>query len=100
MGERVQTPAVVMNMSYTGLGIARSLGERGVSVIGLSAQPRLCGNFTRYAKVLRCPDSRHEPEALLHFLLTLGPELGRGSVIFPTRDDDVLFLDRYRDKLA
>jgi len=100
MGERVQPLAVVMNMSYTGLGIARSLGERGVSVIGLSAQPRLWGNFTRYAKVLRCPDSRHEPEALLHFLLTLGPELVRGSVLFPTRDDDVLFLDRYRDKLA
>jgi len=100
MGERVQTPAVVMNMYYTGLGIARSLGERGVSVIGLSAQPRLYGNFTRYAKVLRCPDSRHEPEVLLHFLLNLGYDLGQVGVIFPTRDDDVLFLDRYRDELA
>jgi len=30
--------AVVMNMFYTGLGIARSLGEQGIPVIGLTAQ--------------------------------------------------------------
>ena len=33
-----------MNMFYTGLGIARSLGEHGVSVIGLSAHRRIYGN--------------------------------------------------------
>jgi D-aspartate ligase len=92
--------AVVMNMFYTGLGIARSLGEHGVPVIGLSAHPGCYGNFTRYAKIVRCPDSRSEPEALLEFLLRFGRELGQKSVLFPTRDDDVIFLDRYRTELA
>jgi len=88
-----------MNMFYTGLGIARSLGERGIPVIGLASKPSY-GNYTRYADVRQCPDSREQPEELLTFLLQLGQELPSRAVIFPTRDDDVLFLDRYRDLLA
>jgi hypothetical protein len=42
-------PAIVMNMFYTGLGIARSLGERGVPVVGLTARRGAYGNWTRYA---------------------------------------------------
>jgi len=89
-----------MNMFYTGLGIARSLGEQGIPVIGLSAHQRIFGNFTRYAKVRACPDSRSQPELLLPYLLEMAREIGSGSVIFPTRDDDVLFLDRYRAELS
>lgn len=92
--------AVVMNMFYTGLGIARSLGENGIPVIGLSAQRRFYGNHTRYAKVLRAPDSKTEPEALLRFLLQLGRAAGERRVIFPTRDADLIFLDRFRGELS
>lgn len=91
--------AIVMNMFYTGLGIARSLGEQGIPVIGLTAHRGIYGNFTRYAKLRSCPDSREQPEELLAFLLALGEELAGRAIIFPTRDDDVLFLDRYRDHL-
>jgi len=91
--------AIVMNMFYTGLGIARSLGEKRVPVIGLTAQHGIYGNYTRYAKVKFSPDSRHHPTALLTYLLRLGKEIGHRSIIFPTRDDDVLFLDRYREEL-
>lgn len=92
--------AVVMNMFYTGLGIARSLGERGIRVIGLSAHRGVYGNFTRYAQVRSCPDSRENPERLFEFLMRLGHELEAPAVIFPTRDDDVLFLDRFRVDLS
>ena len=91
--------AVVMNMFYTGLGIARSLGEHGIPVIGLSAEPGIYGNFTRYAKVVRCPDSRRQPEALFDYLLQMGKSAGQRNIIFPTRDDDVVFLDRFRREL-
>src|ERR1044072_4914065 len=91
-------PAVVMNMFYTGLGIARSLGLRGVRVIGLSAT-RIYGNHTRYAEIRRCPDSRDNPVELLQFLLDMAREIGGPCVIFPTRDDDARFLDRYRAEL-
>jgi predicted ATP-grasp superfamily ATP-dependent carboligase len=92
--------AVVMNMFYTGLGIARSLGEMGVPVIGLSAHPGVYGEYTRYARIAACPDSRNEPEALLGFLREMGRGMGHRAVIFPTRDDDASFLDRYRGELS
>lgn len=92
-------PALVMNTFYTGLGIARSLGERGVPVIALSNRRSLYGNFTRFAETRICPDSRSEPERLLEFLLMLGRKLETRGVIFPTRDDDLVFLDRFRSEL-
>jgi len=95
----VRPVAVVMNMFYTGLGIARSLGEQSIRVIGLTSHRGIYGNFTRYAKLQSCPDSREQPEALLAFLLRLSEKLGGDAIIFPTRDDDVLFLDRYREQL-
>ena len=99
MAAVAQPSAVVMNMFYTGLGIARSLGPRGIPVIGLSAQPGVYGNATRYAQVLPAPDSKTAPEALLAFLIGLGGQLGHRSVLFPTRDHDAVFLDRYRNRL-
>ncbi len=99
MGKLERPTAVVMNMFYTGLGIARSLGEQDISVIGLTSQARVYGNFTRYAKTVFCPDSRREPEALRDWLVSMGRNLGHRSVIFPTRDDDLAFLDRFRREL-
>jgi D-aspartate ligase len=88
-----------MNVFYTGLGIARSLGEKGIPVIGLTSAKGIYGNFTRYAKLKTCPDSREQPEALLAYLLQKREELA-GGVIFPTRDDDLVFLDRFREELG
>ena len=92
-------PAVVMNLYYTGLGIARSLGRRGVPVIGLAAQRGVYGNYSRYVKTVYGADSRDEPEELLQQLLALGRRHGGRSVLFPTRDHDLVFLDRFRSEL-
>jgi predicted ATP-grasp superfamily ATP-dependent carboligase len=86
-------------MFYTGLGIASSLGERGVPVIGLTAERGIYGNFTRFARTLHFADSRTEPEALLEQMLALGRVLARRSVVFPTRDHDLVFLERFRHEL-
>lgn len=96
----MQPVAIVLNMYYTGLGIARSLGEHGIPVIGLSAERSLYGNLTRYAKVRISPNSRTDPEELFRFLMELGQgDAGRKMIIFPTRDDDIVLLDRYREEL-
>ncbi len=93
-------PAVVLNLHETGLGIARSLGRRGVRVIGVGAAPAAPGTATRYATVRAAPDSRTEPEALVAFLEALGAELGERAVLFPTNDADLACLDRYRARLS
>src|ERR1700680_1383699 len=92
--------AIVMNMFYTGLGIARSLGERGIPVIGLTSHRGIYGNYTRYAKIAFCPDSRNEPEGLLTYLVRVGKDLDNRAALFPTRDDHFLFLDRFREHLT
>jgi D-aspartate ligase len=92
-------PAVVMNLFYTGLGIARNLGEMGIPVIGLGSQRSTYGNFSRFCKFLLCPDSRDQQEELLAFLLQLRKGQERCPVIFPTRDHDVIFLARYETEL-
>lgn len=95
----VPSTAVVMNMFYTGLAIARALGERGIPVIGLTSQHCIYGNFSRYAKTLFCPDSRNEADALLAFLIQMGQSMDKRAVLFPTRDDDLVFLDGHRAEL-
>ncbi len=91
-------PVIIMNMFYSGLAIARDLAGTGVRVIGLSADPKAYGNYTRFCEVRTAPDSQSEAEQLAAFLVKSAAEL-KGAVIFPTRDADVVFLDRFRDEL-
>ena len=95
---RENVPVIILNLFYTGVGIARDLAGCGMQVVGLSAHPKIYGNFTRFCEVRPAPNSQEQPEALEEFLLQAAGEL-RGAVIFPTRDFDVLFLDRHRDQL-
>ncbi len=90
--DRSRAPAIVMNMFYTGLGIARNLGEMGIPVIGLGAHCLASGNFSRFCKFVPCPDSRDRPDELVDFLVRLGRDQKQKPVIFPTRDHDVIFL--------
>ena len=91
-------PVLILNLFYSGLGIARELASCGVRVIGLSAHPRIYGNHSRHCEVRFSPNSQEEPQQLADFLLRMAPEL-RGAVIFPTRDADVIFLDEFREQL-
>jgi predicted ATP-grasp superfamily ATP-dependent carboligase len=94
----VLPPVIVLNLFYSGLGIVRQLSGTGVRVVGLSAHPEIFGNFTRLCEVRRSPNSQEQPEQLLRFLQDAALEL-KGGIIFPTRDADVLFLDRFRSEL-
>lgn len=93
-------PAVlILNMYHSGLGIARALSGKGMRVIGLSADPKVYGNFTRFCEVRRAPNSQDAPKQLLETLRNMADEFA-GAVVFPTRDADVLFLDQFRSELG
>ncbi len=97
---RKMIPVLILNMGYSGLGIARNLRGKGMNVYGLTAHPEIPAARTRMCdKIFQIPDSREEPEALVERLLEIITEVGEQGIIFPTRDDDVLFLDRYRAQL-
>ena len=97
--QRGMAPVIILNMFYSGVGIARDLKGRGMRVLGLSAHSDIFGNWTRLCEVRRSPNSLEQGEQLFDFLLTLADEF-RDAVIFPTRDADVFFLDHYREELS
>src|ERR1700730_14494910 len=98
-GANAKPPVIILNLFYTGLGIARNLSAYGIRIIGLSADRKGYGRFCRFCEVRFAPNSHEEPVALKEYLLRMAKELP-GAVIFPTRDADVLFLDTYREELA
>jgi D-aspartate ligase len=94
-------PVFVMNLYYTGIGIARNLDGLGVDVFGLSAEPDAPGVRSRFLRdVYTVPNSRDEPRALSERLMEIRQEHALAPVIFPTRDADVLFLHEYADLLS
>jgi len=90
-----------MNPYYSGLGIARSLHGRGIPVFALTAERGVPGARSRYFEdVYVVPNGRDEPERLCQRLLESRADPAQRPIIFPTRDFDVLFLDKYRTALA
>jgi len=90
---------VVVGGDFLGLGIARSLGRRGIPVCVVDDE-RSITRFSRFANyAVRVEDLRDEratTEALLETERRLGV---RGWVLFPTRDEIVAAIAKNRDQL-
>ena len=94
-------PVFVLNVYYSGMGIARNLHGLGIPVYGLSSEADAPGMTSRFfEKIYKVPNGRDEPNALRHKLLEICKEHDEAPVIFPTRDFDVLFLNEYRNELG
>ena len=99
MTELGQTGALVIGGEHPGLGVARSLGRRGVPVYIIDDQ-HCISSFSRYAtRVIRVPDLRDEARAV-SAVLDVGLRFNlRDWVLFPTRDETVAAFSRHRDEL-
>jgi len=98
-GREPVPPAVVLNMHYTGLALARALKSIGLRVIGLSSDPALLGNVSNAIEFRPCPDSESAPEQCARFLGELALELAARPLLLPTRDHDVHMIRRHRQAL-
>src|ERR1700733_14192901 len=92
--------AVVIGGDYQGLGIVRSLGRRGVPVcvvddgLSISRYSRFTTKFVKLANL-------HDERVAVDSLLELGKRLGlNGWVLYPTREELVAALSRYRSELS
>jgi predicted ATP-grasp superfamily ATP-dependent carboligase len=92
--------AVVVGGDYQGLGIVRSLGRHGVPVCIVDDECSIA-RFSRYAThAIRTPSLRDE-RATVDVLLDVGRRLDlNGWVLYPTRDETVAALARYRSALT
>ena len=92
--------AIVIGGEHPGLGIARSLGRRGIPVF-VSDDQHSVSQFSKYVtRVVRVKDLRDEYRAV-DSVLEVGQRYGlKGWVLFPTRDETVAAFSRHRDRLA
>ena len=92
--------AVVVGGDYQGLGIVRSLGRRGVPACVIDDENSIA-RFSRYTTHSLRVDSLREERKCLETLLEIGRRLRLyGWVLFPTREETVAALSRYRSELA
>jgi predicted ATP-grasp superfamily ATP-dependent carboligase len=96
----VTTGAVVVGGDFQGLGIARSLGRRGIPVCVVDDE-RSISRYSRYVgRFVRVGELREE-RATVETLLDVGRRLAlEGWVLYPTREETVAALSRHRDRLS
>ena len=88
--------ALVVGGDHPGLGVARSLGRRGIPVFVIDDQQSI-SSFSRYVeRVVRVKDLRNERETIKS-VLEVGRQYGlKNWVLYPTRDETVAAFSRYR----
>ena len=78
-------PAIVFGMFETGLGVARSLGQHGIPVIGIDFK-RDIAFYSRYVTPLICPHPIKESKRFVHWLTAIFSESGFKYPIFISSD--------------
>lgn len=92
--------AFVLDMGSTGLGVARSLGREGISVVGADFKPDAPGLKSTYCRSLLTPNPTGCPEELLDMLLREGRKLRRRAILYAASDPYILFVSRFRKTLS
>jgi D-aspartate ligase len=92
--------ALVIGGDHPGLGVARSLGRRGIPVCILD-DTHCISSYSKYVrKVVRVPDLREE-RATIDAVLEAGRRLNlKNWVLIPTRDETVAAFSKHRAELA
>lgn len=91
-------PAVVLSMFETGLGIARSLGRKGITVYGFDFKKDV-GFYSRYTKSRICPHPLKQQEEFIEFLIEFAKKCNKKPALFIASDNFLLSVSRNREKL-
>lgn len=92
--------AVVVGGDYQGLGIVRSLGQRGIPVCVIDDEHSI-SRYSRYcSRFVKLPDLSDETKAV-ECILRIGRDLDLyGWVLYPTRDEHVAAFANHRPDLS
>ena len=100
MTQLQQTGALVVGGEHPGLGIARSLGRRGIPVYVLDDQLSVSAVSRYVSRFIRAKDLRDERKTI-DAVLDVGRRFGlQNWVLFPTRDETVAAFSRNRAELV
>ena len=91
---------MVLDIGYSGLGIARSLGRMGIAVYGASAMPLAAGLASRYWKgTFRWRSLESPAVPSIGFMQEVSRRIGERAVLIPTSDTTVMFVAENADAL-
>jgi predicted ATP-grasp superfamily ATP-dependent carboligase len=92
--------ALVVGGEHPGLGVARSLGRRGIPVFVLD-DGHSVSKFSRYVSKFIRVKSLRDPRTAVDAALDAGRRFGLdGWVLYPTRDEHVAAFSQWRDELS
>jgi D-aspartate ligase len=92
--------ALVVGGDYQGLGIVRSLGRHGIPICVVDDEHSIA-RFSKYTTYAVGGVELRDEIRTVDALLEIGNRLGlKGWILYPTRDETVAALSRYRDRLA
>ncbi|MFY9555714.1 MAG: carboxylate--amine ligase [Blastocatellia bacterium] len=93
--------ALVFNCHITGLAVSRSLGRRGVPVIGLDRDEGGYGLHSRFTTLAgRCPYPLDDERGFIDLLMEIGAALDKKAVLFPCLDEWVFAVARHATELG
>jgi len=92
--------AYVLGTGANGLGVIRSLGRLGVPIVGVDFSADAPGLRSKYCEPLVTADPTRQPQRVLEALVREGKNHSTKGILFPTSDDFVLFVSRFRHQLA
>lgn len=95
----MKADAVVFGLYETGLGVARSLGLEGISVIGIDHKKDL-GFYSRYIKPYKCPHPIFEEDMFLSWIDNKFSSLNSKLPVFISSDDFLIAFSKNRDILS
>ena len=91
--------AVVFGLFETGLGVIRSLGQKGIKVIGVDFKKDIAW-YSRYVKPMLCPHPLKQEKEFIEWIDMNFKGLGHKCPVFFTSDDFLVAFSRNRAILS
>jgi predicted ATP-grasp superfamily ATP-dependent carboligase len=91
--------AIVFDMFETGLGVIRSLGQKGIKVTGIDFKKDI-GWYSRYVRPLKCPHPIEQENEFIEWIQSNFSEKKIKIPVFLTSDDFLSSFSRNRDVLS
>ncbi|MBE3560608.1 MAG: ATP-grasp domain-containing protein [Ktedonobacteraceae bacterium] len=98
MHQRKLPGAVLLGSDFKALGVARSLGQRGIPSVVVDTLPRSAW-FSRYVIERFKWEGQMDDEQFVSFLLKIGKQYPQW-ILFPMQDEVVQLVARHRQELA
>jgi len=91
--------AFIFGMFETGLGVARSLGRKGIEVYGYDFKKDI-GSYSKYVTFSLCPNPIKEEGKFIDYIIEVSKSFHHKPVVFITSDDYLDAFSKHRLQLS